>query len=281
MNAHKYADLFPLMDGDELDELTNDIKLNGQLMPIWTYNGEVLDGRNRWAACNAAGISPEIKVYTGDDPLGFVVAINLRRRHMNFTQRAMLGAELKSQYTDEARERRLVNLKQGEEFPEPPTSAAREVGDSRDRAAAAVGVSHGYIDMAAQIKEKAPEMVDDVLRGEVPLLQARAISKVPARSVRTRVMKRVLKETANFERTKRIISDETKTKPPADKPKNPDDLHFSWKKDPDVTQAEDGWSDLFKQSERMANTGQQPVVARSVLNRWVRKAQNFVEAFDE
>ena len=245
MNAHKYADLFPLMSDNDLKALTEDMKINGQLESIWTYNGEILDGRNRFAACNAAGISPEFKVYPGDDPLSFVVALNLRRRHMTATQRAMIGVELKSQYAEEAREHSLANLKQGDQVPDPSKLTVRGLGESRDRAAEVVGVSNGYIGMAERIKEKAPEMVDDVLRGEVPLLQARAISKVPARSVRTRVMKRVLKETANFERTKRIISDETKTKPPADKPKNPDDLHFSWIKDPDVTQAEDGWSDLL------------------------------------
>ena len=71
---------------------------------------------------------------------------------MTITQRSMLGAELKSQYTEEARERSLANLKRGEKVPEGPILAPRELGKSRERAAAAVGVSHGYIDMAEQIK---------------------------------------------------------------------------------------------------------------------------------
>ena len=71
---------------------------------------------------------------------------------MTITQRAMLGVELKFQYTDEARKNSLANLKRGENIPEGPKSAPREQGKSRDRAAAAVGVSHGYINMAEQIK---------------------------------------------------------------------------------------------------------------------------------
>jgi ParB-like chromosome segregation protein Spo0J len=272
METHEYADLFPMMDELELTALAEDIKINGQIEPIYTYEGQILDGRNRHAACKLAGISPDIREYEGDDPLGFVVALNLKRRHMTPTQRAMLGAELKAQYAKEAKERQDLGVK----VPE-----GSDKGRSRDMASDAVGVSATYVDMAEQIKEKAPEIVKDVLRGEVPIKQAREIAKVKAPTARKRVLERVKKDKANYEQTKRIISDETKTSPPKPEPKDPDTIHFSWIKDPDVTSAEDGWNSLFTQAERMANTGQQPAVARDILNKWVAKAQNFVEAFDE
>ena len=94
-------------------------------------------------------------------------------------------------------------------------------------------------------------------------------------------MDRVKKDKANYEQTKRIISDETKTRPPTTEKKNPDEIHFSWVKDADITEAEDGWSDLFTQAERMAASNREPSVARDILNKWVTKARNFVEAFDE
>jgi len=37
---------------------------------------------------------PVVKEYTGDDPIGFVLSANLHRRHLNESQRAMVGAKL-------------------------------------------------------------------------------------------------------------------------------------------------------------------------------------------
>lgn len=281
MNAHKYADLFPMMDDKELAALAADIKENGLLEPLWTYKGEILDGRNRLKACEIAGISPEIKEYLGDKPLDFVVALNLMRRHMTPAQRAMLAVELLEEYKRQAEARMAAGGGDKKSGKEKVSDPIPDAGQARDKAGAAVGVSGVYVDMAQQIKEKAPEIVDDVLRGAVPLKQAREIAKVPAESARKRVLDRVMKDKANYEQTKRIISDETKTKPPEKGKKNPDEIHFSWIKDESVTEAEDGWSDLFTQAERMANSGREKAVARDILNKWVLKAQNFVEAFDE
>ena len=42
----------------------------------------------------AAGIEPTFTVYTGDDPVAYVVSLNLRRRHLNESQRAVVAATL-------------------------------------------------------------------------------------------------------------------------------------------------------------------------------------------
>jgi len=74
----------------------------------------------------------------------------------------MLGAELKVIYS----ERAMKRMKQGGY--EKSIIPSDAVGTARDKAGEAVGVSGVYVDMAEQIKEKAPELVDDVLRGELP-----------------------------------------------------------------------------------------------------------------
>jgi hypothetical protein len=49
---------FPLLPDAELRELADDIKLRGLLHPVVLYQGQVLDGRNRLAACEIAGVAP-------------------------------------------------------------------------------------------------------------------------------------------------------------------------------------------------------------------------------
>jgi len=49
------ADLFPLIDGAEFDELVADLPAHGVREPIWLYQDKILDGRNRWLASQAAG----------------------------------------------------------------------------------------------------------------------------------------------------------------------------------------------------------------------------------
>ena len=49
-------------------------------------------GRNRAAACELAGITPDTVTYDGDDLAEFVLAANVTRRHMTTGARAMATA---------------------------------------------------------------------------------------------------------------------------------------------------------------------------------------------
>lgn len=94
MKFHPLSELFPLMQGREFDELVADIKAHGLREPITTLDGMILDGRNRWRACEAAGAEPRTCEYHGEDPLGWVVSLNLHRRHLDESQRAIVAAKI-------------------------------------------------------------------------------------------------------------------------------------------------------------------------------------------
>lgn len=94
LQFHEYANLFPLIEGREFDDLVADIQQHGIREPIWLYDGKILDGRNRYRASQSIGIDAPIKTYEGDDALAFVISLNLKRRHLNESQRAMVAAKL-------------------------------------------------------------------------------------------------------------------------------------------------------------------------------------------
>jgi hypothetical protein len=112
---HPLADLFPLMEDAELDELAADIKRNGLYEKIVLYRGKILDGRNRYNALAKLGISPDRddKTYfknviyahsTGgeitsrgtDDAaaLAYVISKNICRRHLTAEQKRDVIAKL-------------------------------------------------------------------------------------------------------------------------------------------------------------------------------------------
>ena len=98
MEAHEYANLFPMMSQAELQELCADMQAHGydETAPIMLYDGKILDGRNRQLAADTVGVNPTYAVFTGTDSeaLDFVIRHNLKRRHLNETQRAVIAAKL-------------------------------------------------------------------------------------------------------------------------------------------------------------------------------------------
>lgn len=94
VDDHPLAELFPLMPDSEIRELAEDIKTSGQQHAIVIYEGKILDGRNRYRACNIARVEPKYAKFPGGDPLKFVLSRNLHRRHLTDAQRAMVAAKI-------------------------------------------------------------------------------------------------------------------------------------------------------------------------------------------
>ena len=164
MKFHPLSELFPLMQGREFDELVADVKDNGLREAIWTYQGQILDGRNRWKACEAANItSRPMREYSGDDALGFVLSLNLHRRHLTDAQKAVLALDILPHMEDRAKERQLATLKQNAV----PERIPERDGDARDQAAKMVGTNPRYVSDAKRIAKEAPELVEKMRSGQL------------------------------------------------------------------------------------------------------------------
>jgi len=179
-----------MIDTEELNALADDIKANGLIDPIVIYKGQVLDGRNRLAACERAGVEPRVIHTTLMDgqigPTTWVISKNLHRRHLTPTQASTVGVDALPMLENEAKARsREAGREHGagqkgkEKIPDP------NAGQARDKAAELVNVNPRYISDAKTIKAKAPELFEAMRAGTVTLQDAKR--EVKKRETRERL----------------------------------------------------------------------------------------------
>lgn len=131
-----------MLPEDELEDLAEDIKTNGLQHPIVVKDGELIDGRNRLAACELAGVEPSYEELDSQDPVAYILSANLARRHMSKGQRAMAGVW------------------------------AYDGVIKQEDTARVVGVDQGYVSRARQVLDADPDLADQVLAGIIPLNEA-------------------------------------------------------------------------------------------------------------
>lgn len=163
-----------MLPDNELARLAEDIKAKGQILPITLYEGKILDGRNRYRACEMAGITPITKDYTGDDPLGLIASLNDHRRHDTENERALVGA-------------RMANLKKGVRSDTSMDVSVPAI--TQERAAELSGSSIASIQRAKAIVQGGiPELQDMAESGEISIRAASEVAKLPEEEQRKAVL---------------------------------------------------------------------------------------------
>lgn len=159
---HPFASKFPLLAGAEFEELVESVLTNGLnekiiLCPF----GTIVDGRNRLRACLKAKVNPQFRQLTEDDDiLEIVLDKNVRRRHLDTTQRAMIAASLTSDQIGR------------------PRKASESV--SVDVAAEKLNVSRSAVMSAKSVQATgAPELKAAVIASEIKVTPAAAIAALP------------------------------------------------------------------------------------------------------
>lgn len=195
---HDVANIFPLLTGGDFEALKADIAEHGLREPIWLHpDGRIIDGRNRHRACIEIGIAPDFRMWGGDGPLvPFVVSLNLHRRHLTESQRAMVAA-------------RLANMGEGR-----PSGTGSIDLVSQSEAADLLNVSVPSIKRARAVQsDGAPELVEAVERGEVAVSAAAQVATLPAEWQRVIVENNEVSEVAAELRQGRTEAVEERVKP--------------------------------------------------------------------
>lgn len=93
---HPLSAYFPMLPEGEFEQLKDSISKFGLLEPITTLDGMILDGRNRYKACMEVGVTPRYRDYFENEhePIDFVVAANMRRRHLTPGQRGQIHIDI-------------------------------------------------------------------------------------------------------------------------------------------------------------------------------------------
>jgi ParB-like chromosome segregation protein Spo0J len=175
LSNHPAADIFPLLDGDAYESLKADIDVFGLLEPICLdrKTKTILDGRNRYRACRELGIDVTqcVTWYDGDDPIGYVVSLNLHRRHLSTSQRDMVAA-------------RIAALPLG------ANQHAQKCAPSQTEAAELLNTSRRGVQQAASVlKSGSPDLVSAVENDVIPVDAAVTITKLPEAQQRAVVEK--------------------------------------------------------------------------------------------
>jgi len=187
--VHPAADVFPMLDNDELADLAADIKANGLQHPVVVGQVDgvemLIDGRNRLAACKLAKVEPEVKQLNGHDPEALILSENIMRRHMTKGQRAMAVAMMypegqqgkkdniakllgSGEYLRQAR----TVLKYAPEYTDAVLAGAKSLSEAYEEAKHRKRAGNDDTDKLEWLKGEAPDLADKVVEGELTLIGA-------------------------------------------------------------------------------------------------------------
>ena len=182
VKIHPYCDAFPDLPDEDLKALAEDIKEKGLQNPIWRLkDGTIIDGKNRLKACEKANVKPDYRDWTTKlidskaidrELFHFVLSQNLKRRHMDASQRSVAAAKLSLEY-DKVHGTN-GEAKEGEDKKEKLPTTTLEM------AAEIMGVSPRSVDSAAKVvKAGSADLVAAVEQGKVAVSDAAAASVLP------------------------------------------------------------------------------------------------------
>lgn len=176
---HPACKLFPPLAALELQELADDIAVNGLRNAIVLLDGKLLDGRNRWEACKLAKVEPHFIEFVGDDPLGWVLSQNLTRRHLTASQKAVVALDLLPLLEKEAKQRQRQSNGYRKDRQSAQEFADRSTGKASEMAARLTKSNARYVEKVKSISKEAPELIEEIRCGRITVPDAEKLAELP------------------------------------------------------------------------------------------------------
>lgn len=167
--VHPAALIFPTPE-EQYRQVVESIRTEGQKHPVELIVDPVggylvIDGCSRIRACDELGLEVRTKVISVDNPYKHVIAVNLARRHLDESQRAMAAAELATMEHGANQHSRTG------EFAGPQLTQAE--------AAKMLGVGERTVRDAAKVKREAvPEVAAAVREGKLKVSAGAELAKL-------------------------------------------------------------------------------------------------------
>jgi hypothetical protein len=185
LTAHPVAMLFPDIPEAAFAALLDDIRQNGVKVPILVHCGQILDGCQRYKACQILNIPCPTVRWNGRDPWMEAQSRNLFRRHLAQDQIyaiCKLAAERFGEVAAPIRAEKLKAKQRQARKSRPSKFPAREDGgllrprdrnkESADLIGAHFGVSGTTVKRVDRLARWAPELVPKVAAGELSVTKA-------------------------------------------------------------------------------------------------------------
>jgi len=192
--VHPVCDLLPLMDGDDFRGLCSDIREHGLINPIVIHEGQILDGRNRFLACQDVGVKPSFigwrQLYHGPMSVTrWIWSVNVERRHLTLDQVLALEVSVTAFEEREAALKREKSGKsadgtaggRGRKKNRPPSTGEGlpnakphrdRSGETARKIANEVGTTKHKAQQALNVQKADPDLLKQVARGETTLRSA-------------------------------------------------------------------------------------------------------------
>ena len=166
------------MTDEELQELADDISIKGQLDDIVLYEGKILDGRNRYLACPMAGVEPRFSEWDGKgSPLEWVISVNMVRRHLTSSQKAVIALDLLPLLEKEAKHRQRRSEGRGKKVAK--KLATLYGGKATSIAARMARTNSAYVEAVKSIGKQAPELLAKIRSGILRVPDAARLARLP------------------------------------------------------------------------------------------------------
>jgi hypothetical protein len=177
LKPHPIACVFPMASQEEILELSTSILKNGQHDDIVLFEGMILDGRNRDAACVIAGVEPKLTEFDPEkdgSAVQYVWDKNFHRRQLTPGQKAVAAVEMIPFFEAEAAKHQPAVSETTVDTSESQAPARKggrkgSGGKSAAKAAKATGASRSNVERAKKLKRKNPKGYERVKKGQSTL----------------------------------------------------------------------------------------------------------------